>query len=190
MGGLWAIHYALQHPERVGGLVMIGTPAVTLDTGVPKPLRMLATPGIGQLMALHVPSAETMRERLAGLLGGHAIDQLPTDLFAASQLAANIPGASRSFRTLARAVSAAGVAPTSAELASLQPPVIWVWGDADVFADAGFPARARATLPTSEVVVLPGAGHCPWLDDPAAVAAAVCAFLDADGPHRQASASS
>jgi pimeloyl-ACP methyl ester carboxylesterase len=173
----------------VAGLIMIGTPAVTLDTGVPKPLRMMATPGVGQLMALHPPSAETMRERLAGLLGRHAMDQLPTDLFAVSMLAANIPGANRSFRTLARAVDRVTVAPTSAELASLRPPVVWVWGDADIFADPGFPARARATLPTSEVVVLPGAGHCPWLDDPATVAKAVRAFLDAERPPTQASAS-
>ncbi|HEY2743686.1 MAG TPA: alpha/beta hydrolase [Polyangia bacterium] len=179
MGGLWSIYYALDQPERVDGVILDGTPAVTLETGVPKPLRMLATPGLGQLMGLRPPQPAALRVRLAGLLGRNAIDRIPADVFDVAWRAATIPGASRSFRTLARAACAGGLSPSSAELTSLAPPVLIVWGDADVFADSAFPARARRAMPRAKLVVVPNAGHCPELDDPDAVAHAIAAFVDA-----------
>ncbi len=86
-----------------------------------------------------------------------------------------IPGAGKSFRTLIATVldssgAKPGVGPGAAEIGRLAPPTLWIWGDADTFADAGFPSRVRAALPSAEVVVLHGAGHTPWLDDPKAVA--------------------
>jgi pimeloyl-ACP methyl ester carboxylesterase len=178
MGGLWAIDYALAHGDRVAGLVLVGTPAVTLGTVAPTPLRMLATPGIGQVMTLKTPSPGEARERLEATLGRHAAERLPADVFDVAQLAARIPGARQSFRLLARATFRDGVAPSASEIARLAPPVLWIWGDRDVFADPGFPTRARAALPGSEVLVLEGAGHCPWLDDAPAVARSIAAFVD------------
>jgi proline iminopeptidase len=37
--------------------------------------------------------------------------------------------------------------------------------------------QAAPRFPDASVVVQPGAGHFPWVDDPAAFAAAVSAFL-------------
>ncbi len=44
MGGLFSIWFALEHPERVAGIVLPGTPAVTLETTAPKPMRMMSLP--------------------------------------------------------------------------------------------------------------------------------------------------
>lgn len=178
MGGLWSIYFAIECPERVAGVVLDGTPAVTLDTGVPKPLRMLATPGLGQVMGLRRANPATLRERLSGLLGRNAMDWIPADVFDVAWRGSTIPGASRSFRTLARTVCAGGVSPSSDELARLAAPVLIVWGDADVFGNLAFPKRARQMLPHAQVVVLPGAGHCPELDDPQAVGRAIATFVD------------
>ncbi|MDF2708821.1 MAG: alpha/beta hydrolase, partial [Nonomuraea muscovyensis] len=38
-------------------------------------------------------------------------------------------------------------------------------------------AEFAALFPNAELVVQPGAGHFPWLDDPAAFTAALAAFL-------------
>jgi 2-hydroxy-6-oxonona-2,4-dienedioate hydrolase len=181
MGGLWSITFALEHPERVAGVILDGTPAVTFGTGVPKPLRMLATPGLGQLMGLRQADEATLRERLVGLLGRRAMDRIPADVFEVAWRGSTIPGASCSFRTLARTVCAGGVSPSSDELAKLAPPLLVVWGDADIFADPGFPQRVRQTAPRAQLVVLSGAGHCPELDDPQAVGRAIGTFVDGLG---------
>ncbi len=181
MGGLWSIYYGLEHPERVAGVILDGTPAVTFGTGVPKPLRMLATPGLGQLMGLRPADAATLRERLVGLLGRNAMDRIPADVFDVAWRGSTIPGAGRSFRTLARTVCAGGVSPSADELARFAPPLLVVWGDADVFGDPAFPQRVRHTLPHAQLVVLAGAGHCPDLDDPQAVGQAIGAFVDGLG---------
>ena len=177
MGGLWGIYYSIDYPHRVAALALLGTPAVTMGTGVPAALRLLATPGIGQLMTLHQPDAATARERMAKVIGRHAVDRIPPDILEGSLLGANIPGATRSFRSLVRVAMGEGVAPSTAEIAGLKPAVLWIWGDSDVFADRGFPSRVRVTLPSSKVVVVTGAGHCPWVDEPHTVGHSLQTFL-------------
>ncbi|MDO9406947.1 alpha/beta fold hydrolase [Patulibacter sp.] len=58
-------------------------------------------------------------------------------------------------------------------------PVLLLWGDRDTIADRTQMDRYLAALPDAELQVLHGAGHCPQLDDPAGVARAVSAFLQA-----------
>lgn len=183
MGGLFSIWFALEHPDRVAGIVLPGTPAVTLDTTAPRPMRMMSVPGIGQLMMMKAQNLDSMKERMASSLGQRAVDRLSPELLDAALLAGAIPGARRSFRTLIAAVldtsgAKPGVGPGGEELARLVPPTLWIWGDADVFADAGFPSRVRAALPSAEVIVLQGAGHAPWIDEPKAVAQALGGFVD------------
>ena len=44
-GGIWATWYALAHPERVRGLVMLGSVPTLPGGRIPLPLRLAATPG-------------------------------------------------------------------------------------------------------------------------------------------------
>jgi pimeloyl-ACP methyl ester carboxylesterase len=39
-------------------------------------------------------------------------------------------------------------------------------------------AELAGLFPRGELAVQPGAGHCPWVDDPAAFRALVSPFLD------------
>ena len=48
-GGRWALWYALAHPGRVKRLVLIGVPALP-KTRCPLPIRLMATPGVGELL--------------------------------------------------------------------------------------------------------------------------------------------
>jgi pimeloyl-ACP methyl ester carboxylesterase len=45
MGGFFSLVFALEHPERVEKLVLIGAPA-GIDVEVPLPMRMMAVPGV------------------------------------------------------------------------------------------------------------------------------------------------
>jgi hypothetical protein len=57
-------------------------------------------------------------------------------------------------------------------------PALLYWGDADTFGGADLARATAGLLPDSRLRIVPGAGHLPWLDDPAHCAAAVTAFLD------------
>jgi len=65
---------------------------------------------------------------------------------------------------------------TAAALTRLDAPVLVYGGGLDLIS-ADALAQAATMFPNAEVTVQPGAGHYPWLDDPASFSAAVNAFL-------------
>lgn len=62
-------------------------------------------------------------------------------------------------------------------LAKLAAPVLLLVGEADPMVTPADARRAAEVFNDAEVVVQPGVGHFPWVDDPAGFAAAVSAFL-------------
>jgi 2-hydroxy-6-oxonona-2,4-dienedioate hydrolase len=67
-GGLWALWYALAHPDRVRRLELIAPRAVP-NTRCPLPYRLMATPGLGQLLSrVSSPSPKSLL-RFASFLG-------------------------------------------------------------------------------------------------------------------------
>ncbi len=67
----------------------------------------------------------------------------------------------------------------SAALRPLDRPALVVWGAQDPFIPVEQAERQRQTFPRAEVVILPGSGHWPYVDDPEEVSAAVVPFLRA-----------
>src|SRR6185436_96738 len=53
---------------------------------------------------------------------------------------------------------------------SVETPTLFLWGDNDPFGSADAARAFVALLPNAELVLLPGSGHLPWFDDPAALA--------------------
>lgn len=62
-------------------------------------------------------------------------------------------------------------------LAALTAPVLLVVGEYDIWPTCTAVRELAALLDNADLAVLPGAGHFPWVDDPATFAAAVEAFL-------------
>ncbi len=71
-------------------------------------------------------------------------------------------------------------AATVAALAGLDVPVLVIAGEYDGGPTPARAAELAALLPHAELVVQPGAGHSPWIDDPEAFVRTVAAFLDPD----------
>lgn len=67
---------------------------------------------------------------------------------------------------------------TRAALAGLGVPVLLLAGQVDLNTPPPAATAYAELFPRAELVVLPGVGHWPWLDDTAAFVAAVTAFLD------------
>jgi proline iminopeptidase len=67
---------------------------------------------------------------------------------------------------------------TRAELKSFTSPVLVVAGEVDLNTVPRIAAEYAGLFPQAKLVVQPGAGHYPWLDDPGAFTSAVAAFLD------------
>lgn len=64
-----------------------------------------------------------------------------------------------------------------AALGQLAAPVLVLAGEVDLWPTAEAAGQATGLFPHAKLVVQAGAGHYPWLDDPAALAAALDAFL-------------
>ena len=72
------------------------------------------------------------------------------------------------------------VAAVLAGLRALSSPVLVVGGQRDALTGVASVARVAASFPHSSTVVLPRAGHFPWVDEPEAFRAAVAPFLSSD----------
>jgi pimeloyl-ACP methyl ester carboxylesterase len=62
-------------------------------------------------------------------------------------------------------------------LASVTTPTCFYWGEDDGFGGADNARYIAGLLPDADLVMMPGAGHLPWLDDPVFVAGATSTFL-------------
>lgn len=85
----------------------------------------------------------------------------------------------KGFRTVAKA--AKGYAFDGARVDGSVPVTIG-WGDRDRIFGVHMAERARAALPTAQVVTLPDCGHVPMSDDPVAVAALILQTTRARSP--------
>src|SRR6266508_3330436 len=69
MGGTWALWYALARPERVRRLVLLGAAPLLPGTRVPPPLRVMATPKIGELLQRMMKPSPKMVVRMMSSMG-------------------------------------------------------------------------------------------------------------------------
>jgi pimeloyl-ACP methyl ester carboxylesterase len=186
IGGLWSAAFALDDPERVCRLALVGAAAgVTRD--VPLQLRLLCLPLIGQPLGrllMSRPTREGSRKFWGQILVTHPerLDDTLLDADVASQRR-HI----ESHLSLARCVGDAGGIRRSLILGerwqALTVPTAVLCGDRDAFAPASV-RKAWDTIaarnPQIQLIRIPGAGHLPWLDEPEFVVGEIERFLSAE----------
>jgi pimeloyl-ACP methyl ester carboxylesterase len=66
-------------------------------------------------------------------------------------------------------------------VATPRAPMLLAWGAADRLPGSGAASarKLQRTLPGARLVLIPAAGHCPQLERPTALAAAISSFADA-----------
>ncbi|HZD69160.1 MAG TPA: alpha/beta hydrolase [Actinomycetes bacterium] len=185
MGGTWALWYALARPRRVGRLVLVGAAPLLPGTRCPAPLRVMATPVVGDLLARVVrPSAKMVVQMMSSMGEGDTIVHYP-DLIDALVAARNDPIASATNRTeLRAAASPFGFRPSLRvhpdELRRLGIPTLLLWGDHDPVGAVEVARAAARLVPDARLEVLP-AGHVPYLGHPERVSELLSAFVRSEG---------
>jgi pimeloyl-ACP methyl ester carboxylesterase len=181
-GGTLAVLYAARHPERVGRLALLN----------PSP------------RAVGLDIADADRRAVAELRRGEdwfpeafaAFERIWAGQATAAEWGAITPFSYGRWDAASRAVAARGPAQTNGDaaavyysagavdpdavrsaVADLRAPVLLVAGEYDVGLPPKRAVEFAGLFPGSELVVAPGAGHFPWLDDPQWLVATLAAFL-------------
>jgi pimeloyl-ACP methyl ester carboxylesterase len=185
-GGVWSLWYALAHPDRVRRLVLIGPPAFP-KTHCPLPYRLIATPGLGELLSRLVPASPKSLLRFASFMGeGPTLPGHPDliDLLVAAgrdSLAGSVDRAeARMLVSPFALLSPSGFRRQSRvradELRQVAMPTLVVWGEREPLGSASVAQKVTALIPRARLEVLAG-GHAPWLGQPAQTAAALADFV-------------
>jgi pimeloyl-ACP methyl ester carboxylesterase len=181
MGGTWALWYALARPERVRRLVLLTAAPLLPGTRSAAPVRVMAAPVVGDLLAGVVKPNAKMVVRLMSAMGeGDTIGRHP-ELIESMVTAGRDPIASAANLAELRA----GISPFGfrrsmrvhpEELRRLTVPTLMVWGDHDPVGAVKVAQATARLIPTAQLEVLP-AGHVPFLGHPDRVAELLTQFV-------------
>lgn len=183
LGAQFGLYAALELPDRVRRLVLLGAPGAAF-TGV-RPtavMKVLAVPGVGQRLLALPMSKKAFLKAQADTLGEGALNGVPDELIDAAMLMGRRTDYAASvasyFRALIKRGSVRkGVAVDADELTRLRQPTLLVWGDEDVFMKPLAAAESIAAIHDCHLVRLPGVGHAPWLQEPQRVGDEVASHL-------------
>ena len=180
-GAMWALWYALAHPDRIERLVLLGPPAVP-KTRCPLPLRLATTPVVGQLLSRLVPPSPKSTLRFAHHVAGEkeTLARHPdlVDLLVAagrdpitdhvSKAELRFFASPFGFRRRSR------VRPD--DLRQLAMPTMLIWGEYEPLGGVAVAQSVTDLIPHARLEVLP-TGHGPWLGQPTRTAATVLEFV-------------
>lgn len=182
LGSLWAMWFALEHPERVAALVHVGWPAIVLGTSAPMPMRLLSARPLGRLMMRIQPPSPAQVKQLSKMVHEHPLPPEIGELLLETE---RLPDFQPTFLTmLNRLLRLRGSRPELAmnaeQLSRVRAPSQLVVGDDDPFGGPADVERIRDALPSLRIDVVEG-GHAPWLRNGERVGDLVNAFLSDQG---------
>jgi pimeloyl-ACP methyl ester carboxylesterase len=165
MGGLVTMELGLRHPDRVAGVALVATTAAPVTPDEADDRRALAD-------RVERDGILDLALDMAGKLFGPAARRDPAivEPVVSMMLRTSPAGAAAALRGRAERPDYATL------LQALAVPALVVAGDHDGYADEAVVAQLVDALPAPEVVRLPGTGHLPNLEAPAAFDAALRAF--------------
>jgi len=180
-GALVAQAYAAQH--RVGRLVLV-TPSDTLQGGTRADVGALRAARSGEPWYADAAEAvETMADAPPAQQQALMRASRPflygrwDERTQAHALTADRQSSRRAELGFAAGADEVDVPALLARLGQVQSPVLVVGGERDAVTGVVSVHAVAASFPNASAVVLPGAGHFPWVDEPEAFYDAVAAFL-------------
>jgi pimeloyl-ACP methyl ester carboxylesterase len=181
MGGTWALWYALARPDRVRRLVLLGSAPLLPGTRPPAPLRMMATPVVGDLLTRVVkPTAKMLVRLLASVGEGDTIVRYPDLLEALAAVGRDPVASTVNLEELRAGISPFGFRRSRFlhpdELGRLTVPALVFWGDHDPVGGVEVAQATARHIPQAQLELLP-AGHVPYLGNPERVSELLSTFV-------------
>jgi pimeloyl-ACP methyl ester carboxylesterase len=182
-GGHIALRAAGAAPERFDRMVQMAAPAASPSDRLPPFMKWVSKGWVRAILGVLPPSERASRSIFRQIGHGYALDnglvdpvffgwymdmQRYTDTMRhdGNMIGRIIPAVDR-------------VRLTSELLGKVRVPTLFLWGEDDGFGGEETARAVTGPMPDVELVMLPHAGHLPWLDDPSGIAARVQAFLTA-----------
>jgi pimeloyl-ACP methyl ester carboxylesterase len=181
MGGTWGLWYALARPDRVRGLALLGSAPLLPGTRVPLPLRVAASPVIGDVLARVPKATPGMVVRLLSSMGEGETIVLYPDLIESVAAAGRDPlAAATNLAELRACITPFGFRRSARlrpeELRRLTVPTLLIWGDHDPVGRVEAARAIAGLLPEAQLEILPG-GHVPYFGHPQRAAAMLSEFV-------------
>jgi pimeloyl-ACP methyl ester carboxylesterase len=172
LGAMWSLCFALEHPQRVKTVVSLGVPAVALPGVHGDPwFTLVSRRGIGAVVVrIKPPTTRVARRSMADVLGRDALERTPDEWFDVLRLGMHVPGWSRAMRSHMLLAMRAGRPRkenflTEDELRSMEIPVLFIWGEQDVYGSPEIGEHAVRLMRRARLERMSG-NHAPFLDDP------------------------
>ncbi len=181
LGGYFSICFALQYPERVEKLLLIGAPA-GMNLWIPYILRLLGTEGLNRLLVKTIakPSVQNLKNVHKMLLVADP-NKVPDLYYQHTFHGQLLPGYEKGFLSLLENVlTLKGWRKElyiGDQLQGLSMPVKFIWGDKDAYENPESGLQKAKAIKDYEFKVIAEAGHCPWLDQPKQCTEAIMAML-------------
>lgn len=193
LGGQFACYAALDIPQRVRRLVLLGCPGGAFPGGRPlPPMVAMAVPHVGEQLMARLVSAERFDRFNDLAIGPGAGAHLPEQVHQACFYMTLRPQFAPSVATYLRAIIRGTSLRSShhlrrGDLERIRQPTLFAWGDRDAFLAPMAAAESIVAVRDHRLLRVPRAGHAPWLDEPELVGAAVLGHLADPGQKRAGS---
>lgn len=173
MGGEIAARFAIKHPDRLDGLILVdagGMPS-TGKRDTPLTFRIADTPILRDIVASVTPRWLVAN----GVMGAVSVKSVMTET-AIDRYWALLRYPGNRAATLERFRQGSGIV-SPAELARVTVPALILWGREDRFVPVAAANYFAACLPNSRTIIYDHVGHLPMEETPDRSAADVAAFL-------------
>jgi haloalkane dehalogenase len=173
-GGLIGLRWACEHPDAVAALVVSNT-GFFADGKWHGMARAMRTPGEGEQMVSAI-TKDGFTQMLGAVSRG-----IDATVAAEYWKTFETPGGRQGVLELYRSGGFEKLEAYEGQLSRLGMPTLVLWGENDMFAPVAGAYRFQREIPDAKVVVLEGAGHFVYADEPLRCAREVAEFLAASG---------
>ncbi len=164
-GGIIARRFAIDHPNRTLGLILVGSPLTLQDK-----------PSVLELWDSTISKLEDPIDPsfVRGFMMSTLAQKVP-EAFLKTMLRENLKVPARVWNATLKGLLEDD---SSEELNKIKAPTLIVWGDKDVVIPRSDQETLLERIAGSRLVVYPGAGHALYWEEPAQFASDVVAFIE------------